>query len=325
MNQHNHTPIDDLLVKYLLRETTPEENQAVETWLDNTPANRHYYEQLRLIWEKSIHLSASPLIETEGEEEKAWQTFRKRLNKPAPGRPTPVIPLPWAVAAAAAILLPILFFTFFGWPGNQPLQTLSAGNTIVTDTLPDGTCVTLNTHSTLIRPKKFNHRTVRLQGEAFFQVATDKEHPFQLAANGVTITVLGTAFNVLTDSMTTHISVESGRVRVANSSGAIEVGAGETIALGSGDRQLQKHPALPAFHNYYHPRVFVCNETPLGQLTDALQKAYGVPIIIEDSTLRMQPISVTFRNESLDRILTVLGETLNIKSFKSGDTLFLKK
>ncbi|HVU95803.1 MAG TPA: FecR domain-containing protein [Puia sp.] len=324
MNQQYHTPIDDLLVKYLLREATPEEKQVVETWLNASPDNRHYYEQLQLIWDKSIHLTPSPLIESEGEEEKAWQTLRKKLNKPA--RPRPVIPLPWAMAAAAAILLPILFFTFFGWPGgNQPLQTLSSNNRIVRDTLPDGTLVTLNIHSTLTHPKKFNHRNVQLQGEAFFQVAADKAHPFQLAANGVTVTVLGTAFNVLTDSMTTQISVESGRVRVANSNGAIEIGAGESITLGSTDRQLQKHASPILIHHYYQPRVFVCNETPLGQLTEALQNAYGVPIVIEDGALSKQPVSVTFRDERLDRILSILTQTLKITSTKRGDSILLKK
>lgn len=323
MSQQYHTPIDDLLVKYLLREATPEETKAVEEWLNETPGNRHYYEQLQLIWEKSIHLTPSPLIATEGEEEKAWQTLRKKLNKPA--RPKPVIPLPWAVAAAAAILLPIFFFAFFGWPGNQAVQTVSSNNRIINDTLPDGTLVTLNTHSTLTHPKKFNHRNVQLQGEAFFQVATDKEHPFQLAANGVTITVLGTAFNVLTDSMATQISVESGRVRVANDNGAIEIGAGESITLGSADRELQKHASPALVHHFYHPRVFVCNETPLGQLTEALQNAYGVPIVIEDSSLSKQPISVTFRDESLERILSILTETLKITPAKRGDSILLKK
>jgi len=323
VSQQYHTPIDDLLVKYLLREATPEETKAVEEWLNETPGNRHYYEQLQLIWEKSIHLTPSPLIATEGEEEKAWQTLRKKLNKPA--RPKPVIPLPWAVAAAAAILLPIFFFAFFGWPGNQAVQTVSSNNRIINDTLPDGTLVTLNTHSTLTHPKKFNHRNVQLQGEAFFQVATDKEHPFQLAANGVTITVLGTAFNVLTDSMATQISVESGRVRVANDNGAIEIGAGESITLGSADRELQKHASPALVHHFYHPRVFVCNETPLGQLTEALQNAYGVPIVIEDSSLSKQPISVTFRDESLERILSILTETLKITPAKRGDSILLKK
>lgn len=323
MDPHYHTPIDDLLVKHLLREVSPEEKQAVETWLNESPDNRHYYEQLRLIWEKSIHLSPTPLMESEDEEEKAWQVLRKRIQKPA--RPKPVIPLPWAIAAAAAILLPILFFTFFGWPGNQALRSLSAGNNVLTDTLPDGTLVTLNMHSTLSLPRKFNHRTVGLQGEAFFQVAPDKGRPFQLAANGITVTVLGTAFNVLTDSLVTRIDVESGRIRVANGNDAIEVGAGESITLTPGDQQLQKHVSPVSIHHYYRPRVFICNDTPLGQLTDALQQAYGVPIVITDSVLKKQPISVSFRDESLDRILSVLTETLKMTKTNSGDTVVLKK
>lgn len=323
MDQHYHTPIDDLLVKYLLRETTPEENQAVERWLNEAPDNRHYYEQLRLIWEKSIHLAPSTLVESNNDEEEAWQTLRKKITKPT--RPKPVISLPWAVAAAAAILLPILFITFFGRSGGQSLQILSTQNTVLTDTLPDGTLVTLNTHSTLTRPKQFNHRTVRLQGEAFFQVATDKDHPFQLAGNGFTITVLGTAFNVLTDSALSRISVESGRIKVANGNGAIEVGAGESITLTLHDLYLQKHASPVSFHHYYRPRVFTCNDTPLGVLTEALQQAYGVPIVITDSTLKEQPINVTFRDESLERILSVLTETLKITKTSKGDTLILTK
>jgi ferric-dicitrate binding protein FerR (iron transport regulator) len=323
LNQHYHTPIDDLLVKYLLREANSDERQAVDSWLDESPDNRHYYEQLRLIWEKSIHLAPSTLMDSDNDEEEAWQTLRKRLHKPA--RPKPVIPLPWAIAAAAAIILPVLFFTFFGWPGNQPIQTLSASNRIIRDTLPDGTLVTLNTHSTLTRPRKFTHRDVKLQGEAFFQVATDKEHPFRLTAGGINITVLGTAFNVRSDSFAIQVSVESGRVRVANGKTAIEVSAGESITLTPGDQQLQKQNSPAAFHHYYQPRVFTCNDTPLGQLADALQEAYGVPIVIADSNLKKQPINVTFRDESLDRILSILTETLKMTKTNSGDTIVLKK
>lgn len=323
MNQHYHTPIDDLLVKYLLRETTPEEARTIEEWLAEDDNNFHYYQQLRLIWEKSIRTTPAILKETEGDEERAWQTFRKRIQKPA--RPKPVIPLPWAIAAAAAILLPVLFFTFFGWPGNQRQQTITAGNTVLHDTLPDGTLVTLNTHSTLTHSKKFRHRNVELQGEAYFQVATDKERPFQLAANGVTITVLGTAFDVQTDSTNTKITVESGRIRVANASSTVELKAGESITLTPNDRQLQTHPTPGAVHTYYHPKVFVCNGTPLSQLTEALQNAYGTPIVIADPELNSLPISVTFRDEPLDRIISVLSQTLKIGNTKTGDTIILKK
>jgi ferric-dicitrate binding protein FerR (iron transport regulator) len=313
--------MDDLLVKHLLRETTPEETRTVEEWLAAAPDNRHYYEQLQLIWEKSLHLTPSTLMETKDDTEHAWQTLRNRLHKPA--RPKPVIPLPWAVAIAAAILLPILVLTL--WPIAPKMQTLSSNNSIINDTLPDGTTVTINKHSTLTRPAKAGKRTVHLQGEAFFQVAKDKDHPFELTSNGINITVLGTSFNVRTDSTSTDVAVETGQIRVANFLDTITLNSGESITLKAKDQKLQKHSTPAAIHNYYHPNLFQFQETPLPKLTAALQDAYKIQIVIADNALNTYKFTGTFRDEPLSRIMAVIAKSLQITAEPKGDTIILKK
>lgn len=64
--------------------------------------------------------------------------------------------------------------------------------------LPDGTRVMLNSRSQLRYPEKFDSRTreVYLQGEAYLEVAHNKEKPFIVHANNFNIQVLGTKFNV---------------------------------------------------------------------------------------------------------------------------------
>jgi len=65
--------------------------------------------------------------------------------------------------------------------------------------LPDGTKVWLNAASKLIYPVSFNgreERRVQLSGEAYFEVAKDKTHPFIVKSTGQEIKVLGTHFNV---------------------------------------------------------------------------------------------------------------------------------
>ncbi len=64
--------------------------------------------------------------------------------------------------------------------------------------LPDGTRVTLNSRSQLRYPEKFDSRTreIYLQGEAYLEVAHNKEKPFIVHANNFNIQVLGTKFNV---------------------------------------------------------------------------------------------------------------------------------
>lgn len=65
-------------------------------------------------------------------------------------------------------------------------------------TLADGTKVMLNAASSLRYPTVFSgkERKVELNGEAWFDVATDKSHPFIVSAGGQDVKVLGTEFNI---------------------------------------------------------------------------------------------------------------------------------
>ncbi|ETZ21505.1 FecR family protein [Pedobacter sp. V48] len=64
--------------------------------------------------------------------------------------------------------------------------------------LPDGTKVWLNSGSKLIYPTSFakDSREVYLEGEAYFDVAHNKEWPFYVRAKNMNIKVLGTEFYV---------------------------------------------------------------------------------------------------------------------------------
>lgn len=65
--------------------------------------------------------------------------------------------------------------------------------------LPDGSKVLLNAASSLTYPVSFvafKERRVELKGEAYFEVAKDKEHPFIVKTENQEIKVLGTHFNI---------------------------------------------------------------------------------------------------------------------------------
>jgi len=65
--------------------------------------------------------------------------------------------------------------------------------------LPDGSRVWLNAATTLQYPTAFTggERKVRLTGEAYFDIAQDKAHPFIVETGGQRIAVLGTEFDVM--------------------------------------------------------------------------------------------------------------------------------
>lgn len=120
----------------------------------------------------------------------------------------------WVAAGLAAALA----LGFVLWPaGPAPHSQVAA-----TDTagfrrldLPDGSTVTLNAASEVEVAYTARERGVRLRrGEASFAVARDPARPFVVAAGGVAVRAVGTAFNVRLQAATVEVLVTEGRVRV---------------------------------------------------------------------------------------------------------------
>jgi transmembrane sensor len=90
--------------------------------------------------------------------------------------------------------------------------------------LPDGTHIWLNSASSIIYPATFAHqkeRTVQLKGEAYFEVAKDKRHPFIVNTDKQSVTVLGTHFNINSypDEPSVRTTLAEGRVKISGTSG----------------------------------------------------------------------------------------------------------
>ncbi|MBN9380686.1 MAG: FecR domain-containing protein [Chitinophagaceae bacterium] len=343
MNENLHTDPgspsgihEDLLVKHLLGETGPEENARVEAWLAAHPANRHYYEHFRLIWRESRQLDNN-FRETDEQTDIAWQKFRRRIHRPPHLKaikndpvPTPEpkrsFPVWTRIAAIFLLVVSITAVLYFINTGTAaPEKRVASTTTTLTDTLPDGSLITLNKQSAIKYPENFKkERTVQLKGEAFFAIAPDKKRPFHVYTNGVTITVLGTSFNVRDRDTATEIIVETGQVRVTDSLHNILLHASERLILRKGDLALSKDSTRNELYKYYRTKEFVCDDTPLWQLAASLEEAYNVKIEIADPQLRELRINTTFRDVSLDQILSVIHETFRIKVSRSGDQVILQ-
>lgn len=91
--------------------------------------------------------------------------------------------------------------------------------------LPDGTNVWLNAASTLKYPLSFSsgqtRRVLLMSGEAYFEVAKDKNHPFVVQTNQQEVKVLGTHFNINTymDEKSVKTSLLEGSIKVTMSNG----------------------------------------------------------------------------------------------------------
>jgi hypothetical protein len=122
-------------------------------------------------------------------------------------------------------------------PESAPLQESIAQEKVLNYTLPDGTKVSLNRGSKISYPSTFEGQTreITLQGEAFFDVAHDAQHPFIIHAQGADIKVLGTSFNVNAYSKQVKVWVKTGKVQVKKSASVIQLLPGEQAEVQGDD------------------------------------------------------------------------------------------
>ena len=322
--------MDDLLVKHITGEATTAEVLEVEKWLADDEANKHYFEHFKLIWEESVQLADTAQVD----EQAAWDRFQNRVQTGSfPTTKAKVWSMNGPLLRAAVIvglvigLAALTFILFQNKPGKViAMSNIRTTDLVKSDSLPDGSIVTLNKNSQVSFPEKFDNdkRVLQLSGEAFFKVKPNKKKPFEVHTNNVTITVVGTSFNVRSRGDTTEIIVETGIVEVATENQTILLRPGQKAITGIGNAILQKQTNTDQLYNYYRSKKFVCENTPLWKLIDKLNEAYDVQIIFGRDELRNLPYTTTFDNEPLDKILSVLSTTFNISVVKEKGKIILR-
>jgi transmembrane sensor len=316
---------DDLLVKYLLDETSAEERREVETWIAASEDHFRYFQQLKSVWDQSKTLASSSEINVDS----AWNRFKNKIDKKEIHVITPVKTIPWLRIAAMLIIVAGIFLVtkLILRKDKEPAYLTAFSKEKVTELrLPDASVATLNKNASLTYPSKFekNKREVKLQGEAFFNVTADKDKPFVIYVNDVQVRVVGTSFNIRSENGATEVIVESGRVEVIKNNKSVMLGPKEKLLVKPVDSVLQKQTDKDQLYNYYRTNEFVCDNTPLWKLVEVLNDAYHADIVIARQELRSLPLDVTFSNESLPQILKVVSLTLDIKVDTTGNKIILR-
>lgn len=329
MNHDNKHINDDILVKYLLDECNEQEVAMVNDWLAASNENQLYYQQFKQIWDESKSLSLASEIDTE----EAWLRMKSRMQTPKKGlNITRTL-----FYMAASVLLLLGSFSLYKRlhherihepePISVVTDTIQSNLSTRVDTLSDHSIVTLNKHAELHYPKVFaaNERRVKLKGEAFFNIAPNKEKPFYIeATNDVEIRVVGTSFNVKAFDKYTEVAVETGIVQVRKFNKVILLHPNERARIDKEDSSIVVMKSKDKLYKYYRSKEFECDNTPLWKVVEVLNEAYGDSVIIGRDELKSLTLTTRFDNESLESILEVISETFEINVEKKGNKFILK-
>lgn len=186
--------------------------------------------------------------------------------------------------------------------------------------LKDGTRIVINGGSELLYPENFDgkERMVYLKdGEAYFEIAKDAEHPFVVKTQQMRVRVLGTSFSVrdYKEENKASVSVNSGRVALESFLKAgpwLELIAGNGSVLDKYKGTITKQDIDILATTAWIRGEFNFQDATLQEVLQVLQHKYAVQFEVKDATLLKRRFTATFRNNSIQNIMQQLKLMGNI-------------
>ncbi|WP_336081674.1 FecR family protein [Thalassospira sp. CH_XMU1448-2] len=170
---------------------------------------------------------------------------------------------------------------------------------ISTITLADNSTVTLAPESAIKVHYDGATRLVELLGgEAFFEVAPNPDQPFRVGADNVTVTVLGTGFDVSEGTGQSSVAVEHGLVRVENAANVPDVSEilepGQQARVTRDGKVTRSTTPVDQIAPWRNNQL-IAQDQPLGEIVDRLRRYYDGTILITDGTLSRQTVTGVYR------------------------------
>jgi transmembrane sensor len=303
------TRIEEEAGRWLLRQEEPgwteADRVALEAWLAESAAHQAAFWRLEHGWRRADRLAARPL-------------------------PTPETRAPWRrrLAPLAASLVAMIGAGV--WLAHD-----AAGRIYATDVgghevapLPDGTRVELNTDTRLRAAVTRDHREVWLdRGEAYFEVAHDKAHPFTIYAGKRKVTVLGTKFSVRRTGDEVQVTVVEGKVRVdpvdapKPTPPAVLTPGQIAIAKGAATLVTPKTVAAAQSELSWRQGMLVFDQYTVERAAEEFNRYNRRKIIVTSPEAAAIRIGGTFETDNVDGFVELLQQGYGLKIEKTDDAV----
>lgn len=322
----------EIIERFLQNTSTDQERRAVETWYYSFENNLDGISQL----------TDEEQLDLENE------LYLKIKEKIAPVQKTPTRQINWVwylSSAAAMFLLAFGIWTynksakniqslsgipFSGW---AKYENVSAKELKIT--LPDGSVVVMKPKTQLsYNQSDTKFREVNLIGEAFFDVMHDATCPFLIYTGKMTTKVLGTSFSVKAypSMKKSEVSVVSGKVTVFEKDAEDKQNNGviltPNLKVTFFDEEehfvtglVEKPEVLTTINK--ENLSFNFQDAPLNEVLTALEKAYGIEMVLERESLGKCTLNGDLTEMPLFTKLDIITRSLNATYQVKGTSILV--
>lgn len=350
---------EDILLKSLEGMASHEEMELIWRWIEKDPENKKYYENMRDIW---MRVSVFQPLE-ENQIHAFWERFKNKNELSVNIEKEEIITepkrlLPRFIRVAAILIVTLMLGVVLGKFVFNKKEQVQVKDFYVIEaprgaksfvTLTDGTKIWLNAGSKISYQRNYNqeNRNIFLEGEAFFEVAKNKEIPFLVYSSGIVVKAIGTAFNVKaypeegiveTTLVEGSVSIESiaksGKreqtlmqpnqkanfykvtqqieIESREESTAVKEDKGVLpVMLKSKIERIEVNKEVDTeLYTSWKDKRWVFEKQKMEDFSVILERLYDVKVVFKDEELKQYRISGSFEEEDLEQVLKAVQLTI---------------
>lgn len=321
------------LTAYFSGQCSLSEKEEVNNWRKENPDHEALFLKLQKQWEQAAPDTSSFVIPDKAV---VWERIQAQIkSKQIRLYPRSLLIRVATVAAVVALVVGFSLSRIIrqanlvrkDWqqmivmaPSGQKSQLL----------LPDGTQVFLNSGSRLTYDSGYNteDRRVILEGEAFFDVTKNTEHPFVVQAGQVDVQVYGTAFNVsaYADEKNVSVSLLRGRVSVLSSLDnrlLTFLEPNQSAVINKENMRCDVYTCNAEADGIWHLNKLKFEGTPTAEVWRKLERWYGVRIVLSNEC-PTNAYWFTVKTESLTELLKMINRITPIEYQLNGEEVTIR-
>ena len=188
--------------------------------------------------------------------------------------------------------------------------------------LSDGTHIHLNAGTSLKYPINFikgEDRRIFLEGEAYFDVAKDPNHPFIVSAGALDIRVLGTEFNVSSYTGVEDVNtvLVEGSVAIYkdgdtyNEKSSTHLTPGHIATWSNVDKNISIDEVDTSEYTSWIDGKMIFKRRTFKEIIQVLERHFDIEIVNNYDSLNSQRFLASFDTETIEQILEYFKKTNN--------------